>query len=367
MTPSLQNDYFDFDDSSSDSGYSEHSYHSRSTAPTEHSDRPYLKDRSDTSPPCLESDWDDCLYDDLKDPRASVGTYTSTVASEEDLGEDYPPFELPEPYDEPIAQGRLPSTPNDFAKWFPTNRRLHIAHDDSTLDGNMNLQVYTDEPQSHGKKSELTLFHLRMHDLKNRRFSLRRYCRDSGREVCHSSRKYTKPAAAKPGLQRSMSNALNSLRSKSDNRPPTMSSIKRVDSGYGSLSEEDFGIEEEQQAPKSRSSIPMPTNTTHLEFSNYSHVDVKRRGTKSSKRYDFEYWGDQYTWKRVCGRSGCVKETSYSLVNVVTNTKLALITPAMLTPADIEDEERKGGWIPPCTLRMIDPQISSKKLTDLAE
>ena len=231
----------------------------------------------------------------------------------------------------------------------------------------MNLQVYTDEPQVDGKKMDLTLFHLRMHDLKNRQFSLRRYCRDSGREVCHSSRKYTKPAAVRPGLQRSMSNALNSLRSKSDSHSNPISSIKRVDSGYGSLSEEDVDLEEEVQSPKPRSSIPMPTNTTHLEFSNYSHVDVKRRGAKSSKRYEFEYWGEEYTWKRVCRRSGSTKEISYHLIKVGTTVTIAHIAPIMLTPAETEDEEAKGGWIPPCTLRISDQKISSRKMTDLAE
>ena len=364
---SSRHDYFDYDDSSSDSGYSDHSYHSRSTAPTEQSDRPYLKDRGDSSPPCLENEWDDPVYASLKEPRASADTYASTVASDEFVGDDHIPFDIPECQDEYILPGRLATTPDDFSKWFPTTRRLHIAHDDSTLDGNMNLQVYTDEPQMNGKKTDLTLFHLRMHDLKNRQFSLRRYCRDSGREVCHSSRKYTKPAASRPGLQRSMSNALNSLRSKSDSHSNTMSSFKRVDSGYGSLSEEDFGLEEEEQSHNARGSIPLPTNTTHLEFSNYSHVDVKRRGAKSSKRYEFEYWGEEYTWKRVCRRSGSTKETSYHLVKPGTTGYVANIIPAVLTPTELEDEEAKGGWIPPCTLRISDPKITSKKMTDLAE
>ena len=366
MAPT-QYEYSDHDDSSSDSGYSDRSHHSRSTAPTEQSDRPYLATRSDSSPPCVYNDWDDVVYTSLKDGRLSSEGYASTVASDEDIGDGQIPCDGPEYDGEEISQGRLASTPHDFARWFPTTRRLHIAHDDSTLDGNMNLQVYTDEPQINGRKMELTLYHLRMHDLKNRQFALRRYGRDSGREVCHSSRKYTKPAMAKPGLHRSMSNALNNLRSKSDTRTNTYSSIKRVDSGYGSLSEEDIGVEEEDRLPKAHTSIPMPTNTTHLEFSNYSHVDVKRRGTKCSKRYDFEYWGDEYTWKRVCQRSGIITETSYYLVRNGTHMPLANISPAMQTSAEVEDEEAKGGWVPPCTLRILDEKISSLHMNDLAE
>ena len=357
----------DYDDSSSDSGYSDDSHHSRSTAPTEHSDRPYLLHRDSSSPPCLENEWDDPAYASLKESCASAEIDASTVASDDFVVEDNIPFDVPEYEGETISQGRLATTPDDFSKWFPTTRRLHISHDDSTLDGNMNLQVYTDEPQKSGKKMDLTLFHLRMHDLKTRQFSLRRYCRDSGREVCHSSRKYTKSAAARPGLQRSVSNALNSLWSKTDTQSGAIAGIKRVDSGYGSMCEEDLGLNEESPAPKSRANLVMPTNTTHLEFSNYSHVDVKRRGAKSSKRYEFEYWGEEYTWKRVCRRSGSTNETSYHLVKVGTPVTLAHIIPVMLTPTESINEEAKGGWIPPCTLRISDQRISKRKMTDLAE
>ncbi|RAL65797.1 hypothetical protein DID88_005462 [Monilinia fructigena] len=56
-----------------------------------------------------------------------------------------------------------------------------------------------------------------------------------------------------------------------------------------------------------------PTNTTKLEFSNYAQIDVKRRGTKALKRYEFEYWGHSYSWKRVMEKDGEGKAISYHL------------------------------------------------------
>ena len=355
-------------DTSSDSGYSDSSYRSRSTAPTERSDRPYLKHHHTADATCLEDPWEDEAYtDELSDldDTASVYTYASTLPSEEDFEDDLPD-EVPD-Y-EPVYQRSktTSSTPDDFSRWFPTTRRMFIRHDDSTIDGNMNLQLYTEVPQE-GRKVDLTLFHLRMHDLKNREFSLRRYCRDSGREVCHSSRKYTQPAAKRPGFQRSMSNALSTLKGKSDSKMATLESLKRQDSGYGSVCEDDMHLEDIRQSPKSRTSIPIPTNTTHLEFSNYAHVDVKRRGTKTSKRYGFEYWGTAYAWKRVATQHGNFKQVAYHLVDTQTSSAVAHIVPDIMTAREARQEEAKGGWIPPCSFYINSRRIENEKLTDIAE
>lgn len=355
-------------ETSSDSGYSESSYRSRSTAPTEHSDRPCLKHQYPADPPCFEDAWEQEAYDDELydfDDNASVYTYASTVPSTEDLEEDLC-YDVPD-Y-EPVYQPSktTPSTPEDFSRLFPTTRRMLIRHDDSTLDGNMNLQLYT-ESRRKGQKVDLTLFHLRMHDLKNREFSLRRYCRDSGREVCHSTRKYAKPAAARPGIQRSMSSALSTLRGKSDRKTATLESLRRHDSGYGSLSEDDLAVESVQQSPKGRSSIPLPTNTTHLEFSNYAHIDVKRRGAKTSKRYGFEYWGTDYAWKRVATQQGHVKQVAYHLVDTRTSFTVAHIVPDIMTEHEARQEEAKGGWVPPCSFYISDRRIEQERLSDVAE
>ncbi|KAL9025608.1 MAG: hypothetical protein Q9196_005596, partial [Gyalolechia fulgens] len=368
--PLIQNiRWRDHDDSSSDSGCSDSSDRTQSTAPTDYSRRPsskYHQAASVESPP-REWEWQHDLSDDCDDARSLAETYASTVPSIEDLDQDLPPFDLPDYSDEPLPSTTVPSTPREFAEYFPSGRKLLIKHDDSTLDGNMNLRVDTEIREPGRPRLDLTLFHLRMHDLKNREFSLRRYCRDSGREVCHSTRKYTKPAAiSRPGLQRSMSSALSSLRGKSDSKTATKASLKRQDSGYDSMSSDgDLSEEAVNQSPKSRS-IQLPTNTTQLEFANYAHLDVKRRGAKTSKRYEFEYWGTHYSWKRVAVRMGHFKEVSYHLVDTDTAATVAHIVPATMTTSESQEEEARGGWVPPCMMWISDAKIISG-LSDVAD
>ncbi|KAL8820364.1 MAG: hypothetical protein Q9191_007534 [Dirinaria sp. TL-2023a] len=359
-------------DTSSESGHSDTSARSHSTAPTEHSDTPYQKHFDFVAQPYLdgpytEEPWGYSSYEEDIDDAASVGTYASTLPSDEDfVGDEAPEYQ--ETYDVPYLEGPhvIPSSSEDFAHLFPTNRRLFVRHDDSTSDGNKNLQVYTDTCRK-GKRVDLTLFHLRMHDLKNREFSLRRYCRESGREVCHSSRKYTKPASRRPMLQRSMSSALSTLRGKSESKTATLESLKRHDSGYGSLSEEDLDMEDVKPPPKSASSIPLPTNTTHLEFSNYAHIDVKRRGASKSKRYEFEYWGTDYAWKRIVTKSAGQVQISYHLEDIRTGSKVAHIMPDLMTAAEARQEAAKGGWVPPCSIYISDDRIVHERLSDVAE
>lgn len=295
--------------------------------------------------------------------RASVETYASTIPSEEDLDEDDEPFYVPEYEDERFPTSAVPSSPPDFAEYFPSTRILNIRHDDSTLDGNMNLRVDTEIRGSEGHRVDLTLFHLRMHDLKNREFSLRRYCRDSGREVCHSSRKPNK----RPALQRSMSDKLSSLRPKSETKPLMPKCLKRHDSGYGSLSGDEFEVESVRELQKDTSASPLPTDTTHLEFSNYAHIDIKRRGhNMSSRQYAFEYWGTHYAWKRVIRRTRSFKETSFHLVNLETSNSIAQIVPATRTVAEAQEEDAKGGWVSPCSMWISDDRILHGQ-TDVAE
>lgn len=355
-------------DSGSDSGYSDLSNLTESTAPTLYSRRPSLKHGETAALPYIGNPWAESRYDDV-DPQVSVETYASTVASEEDLDDDLDPFDLPEYENESLGRiSAVPSTPPDFAEYFPSTRRLNIKHDDATLDGNMNLRVDTEIRGSEGRRVDLTLFHLRMHDLKNREFSLRRYCRDSGREVCHSSRKYSKPATPRrPGLQRSMSNALSTFRSKSENKMTTTTSLKRADSGYESLSDEESNTEATSRSSVGQSTLPLPTNTTRLEFSNYAHVDVKCRGAKSSKRYEYEYWGTNYAWKRTASRTGSFREVSFNLVDTKTSKSIAHIVPAALTLAESREEDAKGGWVPPCSLWISDERISNGLWHDVAE
>ena len=357
-------------DSTSGSECSENSDHSRSTAPTVYSHRPALRHyETDISQWKAERRWQEASFGDSVDSRASVESYPSTVASEADLDEEYPVFEEPLEYlyESPHTPAAYPTTPLDFAEYFPSTQRLGIRHDD-TIDGNMNLRIDTEAQTENGRRIDLTLFHLRMHDLKNREFSLRRYCRDSGREVCHSSRKYTKPASERrPGLQRSMSNALASLKSKSDSRTSTKTSLKRMDSGYDSMSEDgnDFGSRDSFKSTNP-SNLPIPTNTINLEFANYAHVDLKRRGAKSSKRYEFSYWGTNYVWNRVVRKDGASRRISYHLHKAESSFPIAYIVPSPMTPTEAQEEEDKGGWVPPSSMRISDPKVF-EGLTDVAE
>ena len=267
-----------------------------------------------------------------------------------------------------------PSTPSNFAELFPSSRRLYIKHDDTTYDGNMNLRVDAEDPHSK-RKENVQLFHMRLHDLKKREFSLRRYERSSGREVCHTSRKYAKPASEKrPTLTRSVTSAFASMRKPELKRTNTALSTRslksarspqRQDSGYGSSDEADGDLES-FMGDKKGGSVQIPTNTTKIEFSNYAQVEVKRRGAKSSKRYEFEYWGSNYSWKRVSEKDGQGKAVSYHLFKHDGGPAVAHIVPEMRSLTQTRADEAAGGWVPPCSLWISDKSVLDA-LTDVAE
>jgi len=368
---------------------SDESCESRSTAPTSvfysphPSPRPSLQHSSSPAPTYCKVTYDtDITPHTTLEGRDSTDSYPSTTASAEvlydepeDLDLEEIEYHIPEYKDTNVESESKASTPQDFAQYFPSQRRLCIRHDETTYDGNMNLRVDT-EVSEHCKRMYMQLFHLRMHDLKKREFSLRRYCRDSGREVCHSSRRYTDPGSQKPGFQRSVSNAFASLRSRPEfKRSNSGGSVKyapqRHDSGYGSDGEDDLFDDEVSSFMSSEnrlksSSSPVPTNITKLEFSNYAQVEVKRRGTKNSKRYEFEYWGSVYNWKRVVNRDSAGQSVSYHLVKGDSRLPIAHIVPELRSQAQIHDEEAAGGWVPPCSMWISDPAVLSA-VTDVAD
>lgn len=337
------------------------------TSPTEYSYRPRLPQHG-TCYGRVEGHARDDYQ--VQPARTSVDTYAST--SEEDLADDMddmPEYNVPQYHHEPLPVDAIPTTPRDFADLFPTSKRLSIRHDDSTIDGNMNLRVDTQVEERHHRKQNYTLFHLRMHDLRSREFSLRRYCRDSGREVCHARRKYQKPPAdVRPVLQRA-STALASLIHKPDSRPSTAAGLKRSDSGYASIRggpEPAMDDNEEESRLKSARAL-IPTNTIKLEFSNYAHIDVKRRGASSNKRYGFEYWGHDYSWKRIVQKERDHEVINYYLVRA-DNEKhpLAHISPVRLSQDQAEEEKARGGWIPPSYMRITDSSLLNPS-TDVSE
>ena len=350
----------------SDSDQSDDSYQSRSTAPTEYDycyKSPSHHDYhiKEVMP---EEKLDDAQHYDYqyqpppeqsvtaRDARCSVQTYASTVPTLHERDDDQAEFELPLYQPQLFYSDDLPATPADFAQLFPSTRRLMIAHDDSASDGNMNLKINT-QLKHRGRIQNLTLFHLRMYDLRSREFSLRRYDRGSGREVCHTVRKHGKTASERrPVLQRSWSSAIATLRSMSDHK---MAVPRRSDSGYEShLNLDHSGF---KSADNIQSRPQTPKDTIKLEFSNYAQVKVKCRGTGSSKRYDFEYWGNIYHWKRAVRKGGQGKEVAYHLFQTGYDQPLAHIVPDPLGSFEKHEEELKGGWVPPCSMWISDERV----------
>ncbi|KAJ0115784.1 hypothetical protein J7T55_010607 [Diaporthe amygdali] len=362
---------------------SSESYGSRSTAPTsvytnsrpsEKYSKPYVQyveGQQDLSPATSSY------------PRSSVDTYASTDASEEDLTlereedlvraneSDYIP-PLPAYHHEISEPNMRPSTPKNFSQLFPSMNRLSIRHDDFTTDGNMNLRVDTIVPGR--RRTAIQLFHLRMYDLARREFSLRRYCRDSGREVCSSKRKFVDPASSsRPSLQRSMSSAMKAMarpQAKRTNssgsfsnreRRPSTSHSRDTEADVASLSSRASDGDHRSHQPH------QPTNSVKLEFSNYARVDVARKGqkAKNNKRYEFNWWGHKYVWKRVVEKhlDGVV---SFHLVRDGETTPVAHIVPETRSPNQVEDDEASGGWVPPCFMWINDQSIIDA-VTDVAD
>lgn len=350
---------------------SEGSQHSRSTAPTEYS--PHIvnieKGGDSFSAPFF-----------TEDPRDSNSTYASTVPSYEDLPNDQdqeqqqePRYEVVTERQETFASSAIPSNSATFADLFPSGRRLLIHHDDSTLDGNMNLRVDTLLSRRDRSQQEVTLFHLRMHDLHSRNFSFRRYCRDSGREVCHSRRLTHEAHSQRPTLRRSWSSVLNGL------RPGSGSSDKHSVTGFLSHNKQqslpkasplqELMDDECMDTSRSASSTKKNerlTNTMLLEFCNYAHVELSRVGVKPSKRYEFEYWSTRYQWRRESRKEGDLNEISYHLVNLESGKTVAYIVPEILTPLESTEEEGKGGWVPRCSMWISDSSVY-ERMSDVAE
>jgi len=209
---------------------------------------------------------------------------------------------------------------------------------------------------------------MKMNNLKSRDMILRRYGRDCGREVVNYRRKYAKTASSRPKLERSGSKLMSSLMGKADPKDRTLA---RQDSGYESGEEDDEDLSEIEQKDSTteKSGLGLPTNTTMLEFSNYAHVELKRRGSKGSKRYEFEYWGKSYAWKRKVTMYGHEESCSYFLINTATNNIIAHIRPDNLSPSEVAEEQAKGGFVPPSTMWLCDdtPDSVIGSMSDVAE
>lgn len=303
-------------------------------------------------------------------PASSVETYASTEAGEDNEPERETEYDVPEYTARSIpSSAALAATPSEFSELFPSSRRLDIRHDDSTVDGNMNLRVDT-EVSVYGRRCAMSLFHLRLHDLQRREFSLRRYCRDSGREVCHSDTKREKRRfeEKRPTLSRSVSNTVKKLRPQPERGSSSskVAKLQRNDSGYGSMYSDDlnWGSEAEFMEPDDRARLSAPSNTINLEFSNYANIGIHRTFDKDRNVYEFTYWGKTYIWKPKIRKDASGDERIFfRLREKKTKETLAYIEPISLTPEEAMEESRSGGWVPPCTMQIVDQSITSSGLS----
>lgn len=291
-----------------------------------------------------------------EDPKATFDTYRSTTESVQDNFVDTYPAEC---FQQPLVCDATSADPQQFGMLFPSSRSFIIKHDESSIDGHMNLRfdaTITGRPGRRDRK--ITLFYLRMYDLATRHFAVRRYGRDCGREVCHTKRKYQSAAAQRPALQRGMSKALQSFRGKQD--MDLIQTLKRQDSANSSSSDED--------EPKTTKDGQTETNTCVLEFSNYAHVDVSRKGVKASKKYDFEYWGKKYSWRRTIRKDGTNDATVFTLVNVMDGNTMASISP-LEDDSISERDQSLGRFVPACefSFNVSEKEMRRSSFADLAE
>ena len=268
---------------------------------------------------------------------------------------DYPTSSFTSLSIDPHYGTPIPTTPQDFASYFPSQRRLTIAHDPSAAD-NMNLLVTT-AVHSGARDIPMQLFYLRIHDIATRSISLRRYSRNSGREICRS-------LTQRPKFQRSMSAALAGVRRSTVKRADSWGSSKPAastlvthdlyDNGYTTNSDD----ESEYSEPEIDNDDPIPApkragSSIRLEFSTYAHVDLRRRGKGANKHWDFEYWGVPYSWKRAADGAGF----SYHLVPHGSTHAVAHVVPEVLTTAQARADAAEGAWVPKCSLWISDARL----------
>lgn len=344
-------------------------------------------------------------------PRDSVKsweTYASTSDDDESIQERLLVYEARQDipsegdisehssWESPWKATPQPSRPSTFGDLYPLTRKIYIQHDDTTTDGNMNIQIFTSSPGRDKGAQEAyyqSIFHLRMHNLWERDFSLRRYCRDSGREVCHMMMRRRRPS---PPTTRSTLLDFFTSRSSSfarppepdvhDSRPPqsarsSMSSwFKRRSSrssqvsGRGAESGDESGVEGTADV-QSVSATRASSDVIKLEFSNYAHVSLVKRGRRSRKRYTFKWWGQEYAWRRECierhgkkDRASCSDHAFLLCHNKgkKKNEVLAQIVPIKRDEEALALEAERGGWVPRAEMRILHADIIQSDV-DIAE
>ncbi|RDA88698.1 hypothetical protein CP532_4102 [Ophiocordyceps camponoti-leonardi (nom. inval.)] len=234
--------------------------------------------------------------------------------------------------------------PYTFGLLFPSLERLSIRHDDASVDGHLNLRVDISTVAA-GRPMTLQLFHLKMHHLGSRHFSLRRYGRDSGRDVCVCKRLYKNSGNGHTKPSSSSSSPLSAV-------------LRSVKQGFRSSSPSPSSSSESSSSSSSTSSSssdsfppPKPTDTIKLEFSNYARIAVRRRSR--NKRYEFNWWGNAYAWKRTVDHDGDKNFVSLHLLRQGQRQPLAYIVSESRAPVTSKDSGA-ASWVPPCSLWIVD-------------
>lgn len=321
------------------------------------------------------------------DDRSSESRHDSDSDKKEAEREDcsalsgIPPSTLPPYSSMPVPDISVRSSdPETFAHLFPSLDRLCIRHDDRTADGNMNLRVDAIVPDLSSRRRRavaIQLFHLRMHDLAKREFSLRRYCRDSGREVCNSkgaNPRHERATSSSSSLSRALRSVVKTpfrrssgasadkaahLSATPNPRRPSIGSNNSWGCGGSIYSDE--AVNSDADEPKLPSARPIPLNTLKLEFSNYARVDIVRR---PGKQYEFKWWGRSYAWRRVMDKT--LGKTAFHLIRDKELEPVATIVPEGRSPNQVEADQAAGNWIPPCYMWISD-KSAIEAITDVAE
>lgn len=198
--------------------------------------------------------------------------------------------------------------------------------------------------------------------------------------MCNSARREVVSAhERRPALRTSWSNVFAGFRPGSAAGHCPNGELKRLDSrleagcghgnDYDAREEVNKGMVEEEELEKEKerlSALPILGETILLEFSNYAHVELRRKGPGSTKKYEFEYWSTKYQWRREVRKEGDLHEVSYFLVDTRTSKTIAHLVPDTLAPLEVVEEESKGGWVPPSSLWISDPEVY-KTMPDVAE
>lgn len=149
------------------------------------------------------------------------------------LSSDVLPNMLPSfPLSSHKSRGESSSIPAISTQLFPSSETLFLQHDDDISKGNLALCIATATDQGSGPRVQL--FHLKMKDVKRRKFSLRRV---SGEEVCSTSRVYRTKVRRRTRLRRSISSSMSSIQSMSSGRRSSVSSQISASGSSKSLAE----------------------------------------------------------------------------------------------------------------------------------